>query len=145
MLTKARPISCLFCLLIRVLIRLALRVLYCSILAAARMRKRSRIVLKGDESSSDVANDYEENGEGNLKKYVENEIQNTIKKYVDVQNTSNEIWQKQTSFLLTRCRKQLLERRREGIRGNMWNDSSEFFAHHYNNTSTVDKLFVIRN
>ena len=27
----------------------------------------------------------------------------------------------------------------------MWNDSSEFFAHHYNNTSTVDKLFVIRN
>ena len=122
-----------------------MRVFYCSILAAARMRKRSRTVLKGDESSSDVANDYEENGEGNLKKYVENEIQNTIKKYVDIQNTSNEIWQKQTSFLLTRCRKQLLERRREGIRGNMWNDSSEFFAHHYNNTSTVDKLFVIRN
>ena len=27
----------------------------------------------------------------------------------------------------------------------MWSDSSEFFAHHYNNTSTVDKLFVIRN
>ena len=88
------------------MIRLALRVFYCSILAAARMRKRSRIVLKGDESSSDVANDYEENGEGNLKKYVENESQNTIKKYVDVQNTSNEIWQKQTSFLLTRCHKQ---------------------------------------
>ena len=35
------------------------------------------MVLKGDESSSDVANDYEENGEGNLKKYVENETQNT--------------------------------------------------------------------
>ena len=53
------------------------------------MRKRSRMVLKGDESSSDVANDYEENGEGNLKKYVE--IQNTIKKYVEIQNTKNEI------------------------------------------------------
>ena len=63
------------------------------------MRKRSRMVLKGDESSSDVANDYEENGEGNLKKYVEIqntikkyvEIQNTIKKYVEIQNTNNEI------------------------------------------------------
>ena len=52
---------------------------------------------------------------------------------------------KKYHYSRTRCRQQLLEKRREGIRGNMWNDSSELFAHHYNNTSTVDKLFVIRN
>ena len=101
------------------------------------------MVLKGDESSSDVANDYEENGEGNLKKYVE--IQNTIKNMWKYKILKTKYSKKKYYYCRTRCRKQLLERRREGIRGNMWNDSSEFFAHHYNNTSTVDKLFVIRN